>query len=291
MICVASERPPSFSLASLSSVGASSSEARSAASAEERAVTSYDIYIFDVTTNALQYYKQGIVPAEPEKIAGTQNYRIGSEQIVLSTSGQKHVFVLGNAGGSVTLPTLVTLDEATESAPATALDDFRSSVVVTPAGPKAPAAPFVMAGTTFIASAANAHVPVCLARTVAKISLRNPLPGEIVLSDVSVSGASASVYPFVKTISVDLPTADYTAAADLAAGEEAGAFYLLPAAANQTAVTVKGTLSGSDFVCKTTLASTLYADYDYKLTLRNRGGEVTAVLSPDFSGAAEVDAI
>lgn len=89
---------------------------RSAASAEERAVTSYDIYIFDVTTNALQYYKQGIVPAEPEKIAGTQNYRIGSEQIVLPTSGQKHVFVLGNAGGSVTLPTLVTLDEATESA-------------------------------------------------------------------------------------------------------------------------------------------------------------------------------
>lgn len=264
---------------------------RSAASAEERAVTSYDIYIFDVTTNALQYCKQGIVPAEPEKIAGTHNYRIGSEQIVLPTSGQKHVFVLGNAGGSVTLPTLVTLDEATESAPATALDDFRSSVVVTPAGPKAPAAPFVMAGTTFIASAANAHVPVCLARTVAKISLRNTLPGEIVLSDVSVSGASASVYPFVKTISVDLPTADYTAAADLAAGEEAGAFYLLPAAANQTAVTVKGTLSGSDFVCKTTLASTLYADYDYKLTLRNRGGEVTAVLSPDFSGAAEVDAI
>lgn len=54
---------------------------------------------------------------------------------------------------------------------------------------------------------------------------------------------------------------------------------------------MKGTLSGSDFVCKTTLASTLYADYDYKLTLRNRGGEVTAVLSPDFSGAAEVDAI
>lgn len=136
---------------------------RSAASAEERAVTSYDIYIFDVTTNALQYCKQGIVPAEPEKIAGTHNYRIGSEQIVLPTSGQKHVFVLGNAGGSVTLPTLVTLDEATESAPATALDDFRSSVVVTPAGPKAPAAPFVMAGTTFIASAANAHVPVCLA--------------------------------------------------------------------------------------------------------------------------------
>lgn len=264
---------------------------RSTASAEERAVTSYDIYVFDVTTDALQYYKQGIVPAEPEKIAGTHNYRIGSEQIVLPTSGQKHVFVLGNAGSSVTLPTLVTLDEATESTPATALNDFRNGVVVTPAGPKAPAAPFVMAGTTFIASAANARVPVCLARTVAKISLRNTLPGEIVLSDVSVSGASASVYPFVKTISVDLPTADYAAAADPASGEEAGAFYLLPATANQTAVTVKGTLSGSDFVCKTTLASTLYADYDYKLTLRNRGGEVTAVLSPDFSGAAEVDAI
>lgn len=264
---------------------------RSAASAEERTVTSYDIYVFDVTTDALQYYKQGIVPAEPEKIAGTSDYRIGSEQIVLPTSGQKHVFVLGNAGGSVTLPALVTLDEATESAPATALDDFRNGVVVTPAVSKAPAAPFVMAGTTFIASAANARVPVCLARTVAKISLRNTLPGEIVLSDVSVSGASASVYPFVKTISVDLPTADYTAVAELAAGEEAGAFYLLPAAAGQTAVTVKGTLSGNDFVCQTTLASTLYADYDYKLTLRNRGGEVTAVLSPDFSGAAEVDAI
>ena len=85
---------------------------RSTASADERTVTSYDIYIFDVTTNALQYYRQGIVPMEPEKIAGTHNYRIGNEQIVLPTSGQKHVFVLGNAGGSVTLPALVTLDEA-----------------------------------------------------------------------------------------------------------------------------------------------------------------------------------
>ena len=83
----------------------------------------------------------------------------------------------------------------------------------------------------------------------------------------------------------------YKKIADLIPGEEAGAFYLLPATANQTAVTVKGTLSGTDFTCKTTLASTLYADYDYKLTLRNRDGEVTAVLSPDFSGAAEVDAI
>ena len=264
---------------------------RTVASDDERAVTSYDIYIFDVTANALQYYKQGIVPMEPEKIAGTHNYRIGNEQIVLPTSGQKHVFVLGNAGSSVTLPPLVTLDEATESTPATALDDFRNGVVVTPQGAKTPAAPFVMAGTTFIASAGNAHVPVCLARTVTKISLRNMHPGQIVLSDVSVSGASASVYPFVKTISVDLPTVDYPAAADLIPGEEAGAFYLLPATANQTAVTVKGTLSGTDFTCKTTLASTLYADYDYKLTLRNRDGEVTAVLSPDFSGAAEVDAI
>lgn len=263
---------------------------RTVASDDERAVTSYDIYIFDVTANALQYYKQGIVPMEPEKIAGTHNYRIGNEQIVLPTSGQKHVFVLGNAGSSVTLPPLVTLDEATESTPATALDDFRNGVVVTPRVPR-PRQPFVMAGTTFIASAGNAHVPVCLARTVTKISLRNMHPGQIVLSDVSVSGASASVYPFVKTISVDLPTVDYPAAADLIPGEEAGAFYLLPATANQTAVTVKGTLSGTDFTCKTTLASTLYADYDYKLTLRNRDGEVTAVLSPDFSGAAEVDAI
>ena len=44
---------------------------RTVASDDERAVTSYDIYIFDVTANALQYYKQGIVPIEPEKIAGT----------------------------------------------------------------------------------------------------------------------------------------------------------------------------------------------------------------------------
>ena len=71
---------------------------RTVASDDERAVTSYDIYIFDVTANALQYYKQGIVPIEPEKIAGTHNYRIGNEQIVLPTSGQKHVFVLGKIG-------------------------------------------------------------------------------------------------------------------------------------------------------------------------------------------------
>lgn len=48
---------------------------RTVASDDERAVTSYDIYIFDVTANALQYYKQGIVPHGTRKNRRTHNYR------------------------------------------------------------------------------------------------------------------------------------------------------------------------------------------------------------------------
>lgn len=264
---------------------------RSIASSDEMAVDSYDIYVFDVTDNALQYCEQGIVPTGSEPIAGSHNCRIGTQRIQLPTSGQKHVFVLANTDKNVTLPTLVTLDEATENTPATTLDDFRNHVVVTSTDPQSPKPPFVMSGTTFIASAANAHVPVCLARCVTKISLHNMLPEQIILSDISVSGASASVYPFVPNIPTDLPTVDYTDVIDPAAGEKTGTFYLLPAAADQTSVTVKGTFSGNDFVCKTSLSSILYADYDYKLTLSDRNGEVTAILSPDFSGGADKEAI
>lgn len=264
---------------------------RSIASSVEMTVENYDLYVFDVTDDALQYYEQGITPTEAEPIAGSYNYRIGTQRIQLSTSGQKHVFVLANTGNRVSFPTLVTLDEATENSPATTLDDFRNHVVVTSTDPQAQKAPFVMSGTTFIASAANAHVPVCLARTVAKISLRNMHPEQITLSDISVSGASANTYPFISNIPVDLPTVDYTSIVDPASGEETGAFYLLPAVANQTSVTIKGTLSGSNFVCKATLSSNLYADYDYKLTLSDRNGEVTTVLSPDFSGATDKEDI
>ena len=116
-------------------------------------------------------------------------------------------------------------------------------------------------------------------------------PEQITLSDISVSGASANTYPFISNIPVDLPAVDYTSIVDPASGEETGAFYLLPAVANQTSVTIKGTLSGSNFVCKATLSSNLYADYDYKLTLSDRNGEVTTVLSPDFSGATDKEDI
>lgn len=264
---------------------------RSIASSDEMAVESYDIYVFDVTNDALQYYEQGISASEPEPIASSYNCRIGTQQIQLSTSGPKHIFILANTGNSITLPSLVTLDEATENTPATTLDNFRNHIVVASAAAQSPKAPFVMAGATFIASAANAFVPVCLARIVTKISLCNTLPEQIILSDISVSGASANAYPFISNIPVDLLTVDYTDVVDPTVGEEAGAFYLLPAPANQTSVTIKGTFSGNDFVCKTTLSNILYADYDYKLTLSNRNGEVIAVLSPDFSGETDKEAI
>lgn len=257
---------------------------RSEASASELLVSDYDIYIFDVTTNSLQYYEKSIAAQEPEKVSGTSNYRIGSKQIVLATSGQKHIFVLGNVNSSVAFPELVRLDEATESNPATSLDDFRNGIIVTPDVQKAPDAPFVMAGTTFIASSANANVPVCLARTVAKISVQNRQPEQIIISDISVMGASASVVPFAGSISVDLPVIDYSDVVEPVAGANAGFFYLLPAVENKVAVTVQGSVSGSDFVSKTTIANIIYPDYDYKLILDSNNGNVFAELSPDFNG-------
>lgn len=264
---------------------------RTDASAEERRVDSYDIYVFDVATDALQHYEQGIVPADAERIAGTKNYRIGTHEVTLETSGQKQVFALANRNGSISLPALVTADEATETTPATRIADFRSAAVQTLAAGSRPSAPLVMAGMTFIASAADATVPVTLGRTAAKLSVRNTQSDRIKLSEVSVTGISERFYPFAETTADNTGTVDYAPTTQFGSGEQALALYLLPAPASQTAVTVKGRFNDGDFTCETPLDERIYADYDYTLSLAVRNDEVVATFSSVSGGQGDTPAI
>lgn len=264
---------------------------RSTATPAERAVSDYGIYIFDVTTGGLQHYEQGIVPAETEQIEGTPNYRIGMHEILLPTAGAKRIFVLANAGGSVSLPALITEAEETEGAEATQVETFCNAVVQQLAANSIPASPFVMEGTTYIASSADAEVPVCLGRTVAKISVRNTVADRIALSEVAVTGAPGQCYPFAETQPAEIAAVDYPVFTQFGSGEEALCVYLLPTHLDKPTITVNGMFDGAPFSCPTLIESALYADYDYKLDMKVRGGNVVAVLSPDFSSGSQVDPI
>ena len=262
---------------------------RSDATAAERTVADYGIYVFDVTTGGLQYCEQGIVPAGAEAIEGTRDYRLGVHEIVLPSAGPKHLFVLANAGRGVTLPDLVTEEETAGETQATQVEAFRSAVVQNLAAGTVPSSPFVMSGTTYVASAADADVPVCLGRTVARISVRNGAADRIALAEVSVTGAPDRCYPFAAS-APETATTDYPAFTRFESGAEALAIYLLPTQLSRPTVTVAGTLDGNPFTCLSTVEA-VYADYDYKLDLKIRGGSVVAVLSPDFGSGAEIDPI
>lgn len=262
---------------------------RSDATAAERAVADYGIYLFDVATGGLQYCEQGIVPAAAEPVEGTRDYRLGVHEIVLPSAGPKHLFVLANAGGGVTLPDLATEEAAGEEG-ATQVDAFRDAVVQTLAAGAVPASPFVMTGAVYVASAADAEVPVRLGRTVARISVRNGAAERIALSEVSVTGAPVQCYPFAAK-APEAAVTDYPAFTQFGSGAEALAIYLLPTQLAKPTVAVAGTLDGEPFACVAPIEGAVYSDYDYKLDLKIRGGKVVAVLSPDFGGGAEADPI
>ena len=264
---------------------------RSDATAAERAVDDYGIYIFDVTTGGLQYCEQGIVPSAVEPIEGSRNYRIGTHDIALPTAGPKQIFVVANAGRGISLPALVTEGEATAETAATQVEAFSNAVVQKLSTGAAPASPLAMYGSSWIASAEGAKVPVCLGRTVAKISVRNAATDRIAVSNVAVTGAPAEWYPFAETLPAEMATTDYPALPQPGTGAEVLSFYLLPTYLNKPTVSVEGTFDGNAFSCPTPIESTLYADYDYKLDLKVRGGNVVAVLSPDFSSSTEIDPI
>ncbi len=259
---------------------------RSAASAAEMDVEKYDIYIFDVSTNALQYYERDLTPTLSETVAETAQMRIGKHEITLPTSGQKRVLALANAGADVTLPALVTLAEATEETPATKLADFKSAVVQTLAGNAAPVEPLFMSAETYIASAADAVVPVSLGRASAKIIIHNTAGAAITLSSVSAEKASSMVYPFADKVSNDIASVTY-ADQTVDGNPEYFSYYVLPSVKNETSIRLSGTYNGTTFSTKTKLDAAIYADYSYELNLMLKGGRVSAFWANDPNAGVE----
>ncbi len=252
---------------------------RAAVTADERKVEEYDLYVFDVATGELQWRETSVAPAAAEPVPGTRDYRIGVHELTLATAGQKEVFVVANASGSIALPATVTSAEATEERPATQIDDFRRSATQRLADGVMPRTPLAMAGHTFIASAEGATVPVCLGRTVARVSVVNTLPSKIRLSEIAASGATAAFRPFDEEPSGTIATTDYAPATQLGTGRQAFALYLLPAAASQTRIHIKGALDNAEFTCVAPLNDQLYGDYEYTLSLLVQGGKVVAAFT------------
>lgn len=258
---------------------------RSTADDDEMNVAAYNLYIFDVATGELQHCTEGIVPEGRERVAGTDYYRIGTREVTLPTAGQKEIFIVANPGARTTLPAVVSAADATAERPATQTAEFREGVAETILSGKAPAAPFVMTGYTFIASAADAAVPVNLGRTSAKVSLANTLPARIRIGEIAVKGATAKYLPFTEKVEA-AETTDCAGVAVPAAGNEPSVLYLLPADAAQATIVATGTLDGAAFICETVLDSRLYADYDYRMEYKVKGGEVVAVLASGFGGGS-----
>ena len=114
--------------------------------------------------------------------------------------------------------------------------------------------------------------------------MRNGAADRIALAEVSVTGAPDRCYPFAAS-APETATTDYPAFTRFESGAEALAIYLLPTQLSRPTVTVAGKLDGNPFTCLSTVEA-VYADYDYKLDLKIRGGSVVAVLSPDFGSGA-----
>lgn len=79
---------------------------KSAASQEEMKVEDYDIFVFDQKTGSLQYFELDNTPGTGKPVAGSGDSLIDTKTIVLPSGGGKNVYLIANAGTSVSLPEL-----------------------------------------------------------------------------------------------------------------------------------------------------------------------------------------
>lgn len=245
----------------------------------EYTVSKYNLYVFDVVTDALEYAEKDIVPVKMDAIAGSTNYLLDTKEIELPSAGKKYVLAVANPNSEISMPQMTTMLEDEEGA--TLLTEFRKEFLQTIS--KAPASPLVMTAETYVSTSDGAELDVIFNRTVSKVNIINNATSDITIASISVVGATSAIYPFAEEYSGTSATIDYETIT-AASGKNVASFYLLPANASQVKVVVVGTLNNQEITHETVLNSQIYSDYEYNVEYQVAKGAVKSVVSPDFSG-------
>lgn len=245
----------------------------------EEAVGTYDIYVFDVATDSLEYNEKNIVPKSAEAVEGSPDYKIDSKEITLPTSGAKEIILIANGDAAVSVP---------EINANTTLTDFEKNTTYALKSGSVPASPFVMIAKIQVSGINGMTIPLALHRAVGKLDILNGSPDIVTLSSVTVKNAADKCALF-SDANTSLTVLDYPAFTSFSKGEDAllNKVYLLPSATGTVTLDIQGTYNGNPFSIEKLLTSAIYSDYEYKLTVRQRGTTMVALLEPDFDGSQE----
>lgn len=268
---------------------------RSAATAEEKRVERFDLYLFDAETGLLEQTALGVTPVVSDRtVAG--EIGIGNVEFELQDAREKQLLAVANAAEEkVRMPEI--------RIGATTYAEMQESEVRHADGTR-PETPLVMAGYAGRIAADRTGATVSLTRRVAKLSVENrDSKGNLLVTSLKLRRAVGRC-PLFKTdyAANDADRIDYaTLETDLENGASA-TFYLLPQSAETNAVLldIAGRLYGAPFT-QTLEVKPLGADgsaldiepnshYTVALTAEGRAVKVSVgVLSAgDWNDGAEI---
>jgi hypothetical protein len=278
------------------------------ATTQELFVDTYDIYVFDGATGALEYIQEGIDPTLSEEMAGSKNIKIGELQVTLPTGGNKTFYAIANRDASnvtLHLPDLLTMEQAEANGDATAvttLSDFQTARLSLVSN-AIPSSPFLLIGSTYVHSSNDASISVVMARQVAKIDVLNTTPGQLSVTSIQFQNVPAERWVFEKGYDNHVPgTAAYNeitsgfenvtdASSDKRILKDKIYAYYTPSSVAENnddyriIMRVKGTIGGATpFDKEFYIGSPIYTDYYYRVSLSTDGITVESEVLPTWEG-------
>lgn len=217
---------------------------RSAATATEKAVNSFDLFLFDATSGLLETEQQNIEVLAVSKGEAAGELNIGTVNISVNDAKAKNLLVVANrTAATVLLPEIKT--------GVTTYSDMMNAVALLSLGGFQAENAIVMSGyVNGIKASESPSVAVTLARRVSKITVVNPYESsKLTVTDIMVKNVADRTFLFSKgvpDVSTGMKYVDYT---PQTVGGNA-VFYLFPqpAQSNSMILKVTGTLAGVPFV-------------------------------------------
>jgi hypothetical protein len=209
---------------------------RATATDAENRVDAFDVFLFDATSGLLEAVQRNVTASAPEagNVAGES--KIGQVTFTVVGEGTKNILAVANGASQVSLPSI--------SVGITTYDQMLDATALLPSS-GVPGSPFVMSGYAN-SVAADGSATLSLRRRVAKITVENLSAQDgLVINTLQIAQTADRSYLFQEGHPEDVTYVDHAAVE----ASTTNAFYVYPqpAATNQLALTVSGTINGVDF--------------------------------------------
>jgi uncharacterized protein (TIGR02145 family) len=270
--------------------------AETAASDEENAVVSYDIYVFRISSegNFLEYAETDCMPSLSERVTGTNDILIGRHTITLPSSGTKQFLVVANAfQNKMSFPAITTYENSMmdDKSDVSTYEQFCSMLNFNFTKGNTPISPFLMLGETKLASSVDASLYVKLSRQCTKVKVVNAISSELEISSIQFVNAPRQCWPLSKNFSLNEPQmVEYPkkAVKDNAIPVAGEYFLYTPGTLTKSqdfrvAVIIEGTFNGSAISKQFACPNPMHADYQYTLKLTREDGALAMFTTPDWS--------